>query len=161
MIFSDILFDESIISNLLRLNEDIALVVDSSFPIHRHAMDKELDLVVARQSDQYYRAPSVTSGPELAFIGSKIKRDIATHEFIGIAKFSEYGADNLITVYKDCLKRHKGRFHESPTVEQASINDVIEEMIERAFKVHSLETHKGWMEIHNKKDYEMAKKIVN
>ena len=110
MIFSDILFDESIISNLLRVKEDIALVVDASFPIHRHAMDKELDLVVVRQSDNYYREPSLTSGPELAFIGSKIKRDIATHEFIGIAKFSEYGAENLITVYKDCLKRHKGDF---------------------------------------------------
>lgn len=161
MIFSDILFDESIITNLLRTKEDIALAVDASFPLYRQSMDKELDLVIVRQSDRYYRAPYLTSGGELAFIGSKIKRDIATHEFIGIAKFSEYGAENLITVYKDCLKHYKGKFHESKTVEQASINDVIEEMIERAFKVNCVETHKGWLEIHNKKDYEMAKEIVN
>jgi phosphoenolpyruvate phosphomutase len=161
MIFSDILFDESIINNLLRTKEDITLVVDASFPLHRHEIDKALDLVIARQSDQYYREPSLASGRELTFIGSKIKKDIATHEFIGIAKFSEFGAENYVTVYKDCLRRHKGRFHESESVEQASVIDVFEEMIQRGFKVNCVETNKGWIEIHNTKDYEIAKRIVH
>ena len=69
MIFSDILFDESIINNLLRVKEDIILVVNDSFPAHRHATEKEsLTLVVARQNDHYYREPALASGSELAFL---------------------------------------------------------------------------------------------
>jgi len=160
LIFSDIIFDESIISNLLRSKRDITLVVDASYPFHRHEIDKELDLIIGKQRVRYYREPVLTSEKEVIFIGKKIKKDIATHEFIGIAKFSAYGAQNLIEVYEDCAKYHKGRFHESENFEKASIVDMLQEMIDRGFKVHYIETNKGWMEIHNKKDYEMAKRMI-
>ena len=91
----------------------------------------------------------------------KLKKDIATHEFIGIVKFSKRGAENLISVYEDCMKNQKGRFHESESLENASLSDILQEMIDRGFKVHYIETNKGWIEIHNKNDYEIAKKIVS
>lgn len=160
LIFSDIIFDESIINNLMRSKWDITLVVDASYPFHRHEIDKELDLIIGKQKSRYYREPFLTAEKEVTFIGKKIKKDIATHEFIGIAKFSAYGTQNLIRVYEDCAKNHKGRFHESESFERASIVDMLQEMIDRGFKVHYLETNKGWMEIHNRKDYEMAKKII-
>jgi len=37
---------------------------------------------------------------------------------------------------------------------------MLQEMIDRGFKIHYIETNKGWMEIHNKKDYEIAKKMI-
>lgn len=160
MIFSDILFDELIIENLLRSKEDITIVVDASYPYHRHEIDKELDLVIAKQKKDYYRELPSTIGKEISFVGKKIKKDIATHEFIGIAKFSPYGAQNLIQIYEDCKKNHRGRFHESESFERASIVDMLQEMIDRGFKIHYIETNKGWMEIHNKKDYEIAKEAI-
>ena len=160
VIFSDIIFDESIINNLLRSRGDITIVADASYPFHRHEIDKELDLMIGKQKSRYYREPSLTTEKEVSFIGKKIKKDIATHEFIGIARFSAYGAQNLIQVYEDCAKNHKGRFHESESFERASIVDMLKEMIDRGFGVHYIETNKGWMEIHNKKDYEIAKKMV-
>jgi len=160
MIFSDIIFDESIINNLLRSKEDITIIADASYPFHKHEIDKELDLIISKQRDKYYRELLPTIGKEVSFIGKKIKKDIATHEFIGIAKFSAYGAQNLIMVYEDCAKNHKGRFHENKSFETASIVDMLQEMIDRNFKVHFIETNKGWIEIHNKKDYETAKGMV-
>jgi phosphoenolpyruvate mutase len=160
LIFSDIIFDESIINNLLRSKGDITIVADASYPFHRHEIDKELDLIIGKQKSRYYREPSLTTEKEVFFIGKKIKKDIATHEFIGIAKFSVYGAQNLMKVYEDCAKNHKGRFHESESFERASIVDMLQEIIDRGFKVHYIETNKGWMEIHNKKDYEIAKEMV-
>jgi len=160
MIFSDIIFDESIINNLLRSRWDITIVADASYPFHRHEMDKELDLIIGKQKSRYYREPSLTTEKEVSFIGKKIKKDIATHEFIGIAKFSAYGAQNLIRVYEDCAAKHKGRFHGSESFGKASIVDMLQEMIDRGFEVNFIETNKGWMEIHNKKDYETAKKMV-
>ena len=160
LIFSDIIFDEAIINNLLRSKWDITIVADASYPFHRHEIDKELDLIIGKQTSRYYREPSLTTEKEVSFVGKKIKKDIATHEFIGIAKFSAYGAQNLMKIYEDCAKSHKGRFHESESFERASIVDMLQEMINRGFKVHYIETNKGWMEIHNKKDYEIARKMV-
>ncbi|MCW4015772.1 MAG: phosphoenolpyruvate mutase [Candidatus Bathyarchaeota archaeon] len=160
LIFSDILFDESIIVSLLKSTADIVLIADASYPYHRHEIDKELDLLIGKQEGGYYRQPSIALEKEVTYIGKKIKKDIATHEFIGIAKFSEYGAKNLKELYSDCLKNHSGRFHESESFGKASIVDMIQEMIDRGFTVNYIETNKGWMEIHNKKDYEMAKKVV-
>lgn len=160
MIFSDIIFDESIINNLLRSNCDIAITADASFPYHRHEIDKELDLIIAKHRRGYYRKLFSITEQEVSFIGKKIKKDIATHEFIGIAMFSAYGAQNLIEVYEDCLKNHKGKFHESKSFKKGSVVDMLQEMIDRGFDVHFVETNKGWIEIHNKKDYEMAQKMV-
>ncbi|MGD2066700.1 MAG: phosphoenolpyruvate mutase [Candidatus Bathyarchaeota archaeon] len=160
LIFSDILFDESIIIKLLKSKEDIVLVADASYPFHRHEIDKELDLIIGKQKDGFYREPSIGIEKEMSFIGKKIKKEIATHEFIGIAKFSKYGAQDLIEVYNACKNNHKGKFHESESFDTASIVAMLQEMIERGFKIHYIETNKGWMEIHNKKDYEMAKKVV-
>jgi len=160
LIFSDILFDESIITRILKSKEDIVLVADASYPFHRHEIDKELDLIIGKQEGGYYREPSITIEKEMSFIGKKIKKEIATHEFIGISKFSRYGAQNLMGVYDDCSNSHKGKFHESESFDKASIVAMLQEMIERGFKIHYIETNKGWMEIHNKKDYEMAKKVV-
>jgi phosphoenolpyruvate phosphomutase len=160
LIFSDILFDESIISRLLKSKEDIVLVADASYPFHRHEIDKDLDLIIGKQEGGFYREPSVTIEKEVSFIGKKIKKDIATHEFIGIAKFSRYGAENLMDIYDDLKNSHKGKFRESENFDSASLIAMLQEMIERGFKVHYIETNKGWMEIHNKKDYEMAQKVV-
>ena len=160
LIFSDIIFDESVINNLLRSKWDVTIVADASYPFHRHDIDKELDLIIGKQKSRYYREPSLTTEKQVSFIGKKIKKDIATHEFIGIAKFSAYGAQSLIRIYEDCAKNHKGRFHESESFDRASIVDMFQEMIDRGFEVNYVETNKGWMEIHNKRDYEMAKKII-
>ena len=36
----------------------------------------------------------------------------------------------------------------------------LQEIIDRGFKVHILEFHKGWIEVHNKKDLELAEKLI-
>ena len=160
LVFSDIIFDQSLIENLLRSREDITIIVDASYPFHKHEIDKELDLIVSKQKDRFHRELFLTIGKEVSFVGKKIKKDIATHEFIGVARFSAYGAQNLIRIYEDCAKNHEGRFHESESFNKASIVDMLQEMISRGFKVHYIETNKGWLEIHNKKDCEMAKRMI-
>lgn len=90
--------------------------------------------MIGKQRNYYYRELLITAEKEVMFIG-KNKKDIATHEFIGTAKFSARGAQNLIEVYEDCARRHKGRFHESESFERALIMDMLQEMIDRRFKI--------------------------
>lgn len=159
--YSDIIFDESIVKNLLKSKEDITIVVDNSYAYHKHEIDKELDLIISKKRSSHHRELSSTLGNEISFIGVKLKKDVATHEFIGIVKFSKRGAENLISVYEDCKKNHTGKFHESESLEKASLCDMLQEMVDRGFKVHYIETNKGWIEIHNENDYETAKKIIS
>jgi phosphoenolpyruvate phosphomutase len=157
LVYSDILFNEEIIKQLLRIKGDIVLVVDDSYRYHKHEIDKKLDLVVSKtKKTSYYRTLHPTSMNEIIRIGNNIEKDEADYEFAGIAYFSSKGAETLKKVYDDCQQHCAGRFHEAASFDAASINDLLQEIIDRGFTVNVLEIFKGWLEIHNKKDVEIA-----
>ena len=49
LIFSDILFDQSVIQRVLKSKGDIVVVADASYSLHQHEIDKELDLIIGKQ----------------------------------------------------------------------------------------------------------------
>lgn len=157
---SDLLFKEDIIKRLLETKDDIVLVVDNSYEYHKHNVDKGLDLVMAKQKPSKSIRVWEERENEVVRIGKNISKEMADFEFIGIAYFSEYGADILKKVYHDCLANSKGNFHEAPDLKRAGFTDIIQEIIDRGFKVKLIEVHKGWMEIHNRKDFEEANKTA-
>lgn len=134
------------------------LVVDNSYAYHTHDIDKRLDLVITlkKPSDQmrllYFQDNVIVR------IGKNIDKNIADYEFIGIAYFSEYGVKIIKNIIKDCVTNNKSCFH-AVSIEKATFNDFIQEIINWGIKVHILEIHKGWIEIHNKKDLALAEKL--
>ena len=125
-------------------------------------IDKKLDLVINKKKiSSYYRTLHPSKLIKLMRIGKNIDKDDADYEFIGIAYFSKNGASILKKVYEDSKKRVKGRFHEAETFDQSSVLDIFQEIIDRGFTVNALEVYKGWIEIHNKKDIEIAKRMLN
>lgn len=157
---SDILFDEQIITNLLNSKKDMILVVDNSYTYHNHEKEKKLDLILSKNKPSGERRRLYQKDNEILRIGKKINKNMADYEFVGIAYFSEYGAEIIKKIYNDCKLNHKGPFHEANSFESASITDFIQEIIDRGFKVNLLEIHKGWIEIHNKKDIELAERLL-
>lgn len=155
---SDLLFKEDIIKRLLETKDDIVLVVDNSFEYHKHNVEKGLDLVMAKQKPSKSTRVWEEKENEVIRIGKSISKEMADFEFIGIAYFSEYGAETLKKVYYDCKSNSHGKFHEAPDFSRAGFTDIIQEIIDRGFKVKMIEVHKGWMEIHNRKDFEEANK---
>ena len=95
----------------------------------------------------------------MAKIGKKIDPASATHEFIGLAKFSKTGAEQFLQTYHDVLKNLEGKIQEAEDISQIRLTDLIQEMIDRGFNVHYLEIHKGWLEIHFPKDIELANEL--
>ena len=55
------------------------------------------------------------------------------------------------------MKNHEGQFQEADDISKLTFTDLIQEMIDRQFIVNFLEIHKGWLEIHNSEDIELAK----
>ena len=159
-ICSDILFNEQIIKNLLNSKGDIILALDNSYTYHKHQIDKILDLVLTKNQPSEQTRNLYQIENEIIRIGKTINKDMADYEFTGIAYFSEYGVEIIRKVYNDCKLNHKGNFHEANSIEKASFTDLIQEVIDRGFRVDILEVHKGWFEIHNKKDVEIAEKLI-
>ncbi|MFX1409382.1 MAG: phosphoenolpyruvate mutase [Promethearchaeota archaeon] len=159
-IYSDILFNEQIIKNLLNSKGDIILVLDNSYTYHKHKIDKILDLVLTKNKPSEQTRDLYQIENEIIRIGRSINMDMADYEFTGIAYFSEYGVEIIRRIYNDCKLNYKGSFHESDSFEKASFIDLIQEVIDRGFRVDILEVHKGWFEIHSKKDIEVAERLI-
>ena len=47
-------------------------------------------------------------------------------------------------------------FHEAPQFSQASLTDLLQEMIDRGRPVHAVEIYKGWLEVDTFEDYRRA-----
>ncbi len=159
-IYSDILFNEQIIKNLIASKGDIILVLDNSYTYHKHKIDKNLELILTKNKPSEQTRDLYQMENEIIRIGRSINMDMADYEFTGIAYFSEYGVEIIRRIYNECKLNHKGRFHEADSFEQASFIDLIQEVVDRGFRVDILEVHKGWFELHSKKDIEIAEKLI-
>ena len=157
---SDILFNEDVLNKVLASLYDIVLVVDNTYKYHKHEIDKKLDMVLTknRPSEQIWQLYDKEN--EVIRIGKNIKIEDADYEYIGIAYFSNYGAEILKKVYHDCKENSKGSFHEAKDFIHADFMDLIQEIINRGFKVNIVEVHKGWIEINDENDVKSAELMI-
>lgn len=161
MVFSDIIFERSILDQLLSKEQDITLVVDRSYreitPLGKH-----LDLVKATYPPhQGERTVHPDRENLVEKIGHNLNAEEATHEFIGIALFSKQGFAAFRALYETLQQTcQNGKFHEAESFLMADFTDIIQEMVDRGNKVHTLEINKGWLEIVTFDDYKKACKML-
>jgi len=159
MLYSDILMENHILSKLTECKEDIVLVADNSTQYHMPEEGNVQDYIITKNHYKPRRREiRFISENTVAKIGSKINPETATHEFIGLARFSKTGAEQFLETYKDILENFTGPFHESDDISRLTFTDLIQEMIDRGFAIHYMEIHKGWLEIHNADHIALAQK---
>ena len=162
MLYSDILFEENIISKILACQEDIVLVVDNTMQYHAPEANKIQDFVISKNKHLPTRRKiSFACENIISKIGSKLDPETATHEFIGLAKFTKTGAEQLLQTYEDCVKNYHGKLQEADNINQFKFTDLIQEMIDRGYVANFLEIHKGWLEIHSTEDIELANHFLS
>ncbi len=161
MLYSDILLEEHILKKLVDRPEDIVLVVDNSIQYHKVEEGKLLDFVISKHKHKpTHRKISFVFDNVVAKIGNKINPETATHEFIGLARFSKTGAEQFLQTYQDCIHNYRGKFQEADDIDRFTFTDLMQEMIDRGFVVNFLEIHKGWLEIHRVEDIALANKFL-
>jgi phosphoenolpyruvate mutase len=161
MLYSDILLESHIVTKLMECREDIVLVADNTIQYQRAEDGKVLDFIISKHKRQPSRRRiSVVYENIVAQIGNKIDPETATHEFIGLAKFSKTGAEQFAQTYQDCMQNYQGKFQEADDIAQFTFTDLIQEMIDRGFAIHFLEIHQGWLEIHQEEDIALANKFL-
>jgi phosphoenolpyruvate phosphomutase len=163
VLYGDILFDRSVLEKLLQSDQAISLVIDRAwYDQHRHAKAGEIpprpDLVVLRDPPEHgYRFLPTTAATTVVKIGQHLPPAEAHGEFIGMAMFSPAGTEVLRQAYHRVLNGYRGGpFHEAPSLEQASLTDMLQELIDHGQEVYAVNIYKGWMEVDTFADYQRA-----
>jgi phosphoenolpyruvate phosphomutase len=161
-LYSDILFDRSILEKLLQSPDDITLVVDRAY----YDQHVRAGLAPAHKADLVQLADPPTPGyrflpsevrNRVVRIGQKIPWSEAHGEFIGMAMCSERGSEIVKEAYRRVVERYNGRpFQEAASVEKASFTDLIQEIIDSGQPVAGVDIYKGWMDIDTFDDYRRA-----
>ncbi|KAF5437690.1 phosphoenolpyruvate phosphomutase, partial [Candidatus Methanophagaceae archaeon] len=161
IIYSDILFENWLVERLKSQNSDFVIVVDNTFK-KTLMRNKKLDLVVTKEAlssgnriltyDRFY---------EVEKIGEGIPEDTASAECVGIIMFSKKGVEILKEEYHNALKEYMNEhFYEAENILQASLEDMLQHLINIGYKVVALQVNSGWMEIHTFDNYKYACSIV-
>jgi phosphoenolpyruvate phosphomutase len=161
IIYSDILFENWLIDRLKSLNSDFVVVVDNSFK-KSLKRNKKLDLVITKENlvsgdriltyDRLY---------EVEKIGEVLPEDRASAEFIGIAMFSEKGVGIFRKEFHNASEEYMNNpFYETANIFQASLEDMLQHLINLGYKVEALQVNSGWMEVHTFDNYKYACSIV-
>ena len=148
--YSDILFKRSAVEKLLESKADISIVVDIGWKPHyknrfQHPVEEAEKVIV--------------SNNKVAQIGKAINPNEAYGEFIGLAKFSNTGAEILKTNYKRVVTQFGNtQFHTAPSVEKAYLTDMFQELLDQGYTISNIDIKGQWMEIDTIEDTNKARK---
>ena len=151
--YSDILFEESILQQLLEFPGDIGLPVDlnweKSYEDRTEHPKSEADNVLIK-NEKITRIQK--------HIEKKDDRDIIG-EFLGPMIFSEKGPKIFVEQFLKLQKTHQGSFHKAPSLKKAYLTDMLQELIDLGYDIVPIVINGKWCEIDTPQDLEKAKKL--
>lgn len=158
VLYSDILFDQSILEKALKAPGTVKVVVDRSFSeaADGHARPAQLVQTAGNRSIRITRRfiPG-HAGARVLRIGRKLPGRQAHGEFIGMAVLEAPGVEALKKVWR-LARARKGRFHEAPSARRSGITDLVQELIAQGHRVNTVDVYKGWIDIDSFEDYQRA-----
>jgi phosphoenolpyruvate phosphomutase len=164
VLYGDIIFDTAVLDKLLKSPADISIVVDlawfdreqrNSQPAH---LNPDLVSLAEPPGTTYLSRFVMPEGEHrVVKIGQQLPREQAHGEFIGMAMFSERGAQALRDCYRAAQEQYKSTgFHEAGSFVKASFTDMIQELIDRGHRIDAVPIFKGWMEVDSFEEYQKA-----
>ena len=152
VLYSDIIFESQIITQLLDSAANISIAVDRDWKINYEG--------------RTYHPKNEAENVEINDDGKiiKIKKNIQSKnndvsEFLGIIKFSSMGIDIFVSKYQELIKNHVGNFHEAPSISKAYLTDMLQELIDSKNAIEPVFISGKWCEIDTKQDLENAENI--
>ena len=150
ILYSDILFEELILKQILDSKVDIGISVDldwvkaydgrTEHPVSEAEnvlLDKKFNLVEIRKNIQ--------------------ENDSKIGEFLGIIKFRNIGCTIFKDKFNELKKSHSGVFHTASSLEKAYVTDMIQELIDSKIDVKPILIKGKWCEIDTNQDLERAR----
>lgn len=148
--YSDILYTGDLVRDLACSTSNIALGIDTDWKEHyrlrsQHPPD-DGEKVISRNG-------------RIERVHRDIPYELATGEFIGLAKFSLRGAEQLREHYHRCRAIYSGKpFREAKVFEKAYLIHLLQEMIEHGVDIGHADTLGRYREIDAQEDLDLAQK---
>jgi phosphoenolpyruvate phosphomutase len=159
VLYSDILFDRSVLDRLLRSEGDVSVIVDRAWQELRargELPDRPYEDLVVTESPRApgYRYLPGGAASRVIRIGHDLPREACDAEFGGLVLLSEAGCRAARHAYHEALTaRPDAPYGEAPRLRQAKLTDLLQDLIDRGHPVTAVETYRGWLEIDTLEDY--------
>ncbi|MDE7431713.1 MAG: phosphocholine cytidylyltransferase family protein [Lachnospiraceae bacterium] len=151
--YSDILFEENMLSGMIESKEDFAVAVDDNWQEYWEARYGKVDFDT--ESLSLDENDNIT---ELGLEAPKLE-DIDAR-YIGLLKFSKKGLEKMMEIldrdyelYQDKPWKQSGK-----TIRKAYMTDLLQAVIESGKHVKAVKFRNGWIEFDTNEDYETAVK---
>ena len=150
--YSDIIFEDLILKNILQTNYDIGIAVD-------------LDWKKAYENRKLH---PISEAENVLFDNSRnileIRKNIQNSnleigEFLGIIKLSNNGCKLLLKRYDEIRNDKCGRFYDTKSLTKAYLTDMIQELIESKIEVKPILISGKWCEIDTIEDLKRAENM--
>jgi L-glutamine-phosphate cytidylyltransferase len=149
--YSDILFDESMLTQMINSSEDYAVAVDDNWEKYWMARYGKLDFDT--ESLIFDDNNNITSlGKENPSINEIDAR------YIGLLKFSKKGMSNIVNIMNKAHKEYLDQpwQQSGKCAKQAYMTDLLQAIIETGVNVKAERFSNGWVEFDTNEDYELA-----
>jgi len=149
--YSDILFTQKIVADVLDSDADISLAVDTEW-LTRYETRSE------HPSDDAEKL--IVENGRVMRVDRRIPEPEAYGEYIGLAKFSAEGASAFRDFYHDRRQEFAGKpFREAKIFEKAYLIHLLQDMIECGQTMSHVDTPGGYIEVDTQQDFEYAREF--
>ena len=151
--YSDLLFEESILQQLLEFSGDIGIPVDlnweKSYEGRTQHPKSEADNVLIENGKIVRIQKEIENTSNHQTVG----------EFLGLMILSEKGSEIFLENYCKLQQIHSGPFHKAPSLEKAYLTDMLQELIDLGYDLKPIIIDGRWCEIDTPQDLENARKL--
>jgi len=149
--YADLVFDISIIKKMVDFNGDVGIAVESDWKSRYTSRTlhpiSEADNVLFDESGMII---------ELRKNIQKSNSNIG--EFLGVMRLSSKGSSLFLKRFSELKEYHVGTFHDSPSLKQSILPDMIQELIDLGINVEPVMISEKWCEIDTEQDLDFARK---
>ena len=151
--FGDIIFDESILKQLLESEDELVLSTDQNW---QKSYEQRTDV-----SPKFSDFVALKNKQIIKFFKNSddVIEKNSILEFIGLFKLSKIGSEKIIKTYEHLEKNHVGKFHYASSFKKAKIIDLLEELRLKNMSIKNENINGIWCEIDTQQDLEIAKKM--
>ena len=149
--YADLIFDISIIKKMINFNGDVGIAVESDWKSR----------YVGRTLHPISEADNVlfdNSGKIIELRKNIQKPNSNVGEFLGVMRLSSKGSSLFLKRFSELKESHVGTFHDSPSLKQSILPDMIQELIDLGIGVEPVMISEKWCEIDTPQDLDFAKK---
>ena len=151
ILYSDIIFNKTVVDRLLESHNEISIVVDVDWKknyVDRH--DHPLEEAEGVMFDENYHVQQIGK------IVEEGKAEVSG-EFIGMLKLRGQGSEVFKNFYHNSRERYKEKpFQRAQSIKVAYITDMLQELADNSISVFCVTIHSGWREIDTAEDLKNA-----